>query len=149
MDRMKLFTAVCLVLVGGAASWAQDFDVVIRRDPKDAEALNNRCWTRAATGDLQGALADCNLALQNNPGLSDAFDSRGLVNLKLGRTADAIKDYTDAIQRNPRSSSSLFGRGIATRKSGGDGTTDIAQAKSMNPNIAKEFAGYGVTECVP
>lgn len=127
----------------------QDFDVVIRRDPRDAEALNNRCWTRAATGDLQGALADCNLALQIDPGLSDALDSRGLVNLKLGRTAEAIKDYTDAIQRNPRSSSSLFGRGVAARKSGGDGATDIALAKSMNPNIAKEFAGYGVTECVP
>ncbi|MCP3388285.1 caspase family protein [Bradyrhizobium sp. CCGB12] len=127
----------------------QDFDVVIRRAPRDGEALNNRCWTRAATGDLQGALADCNLALQVNPGLSDALDSRGLVNLKLGRTTEAIKDYTDAIQRNPRSSSSLFGRGVATRKSGGDGATDIAQAKSMNPDIAKEFAGYGVTECVP
>jgi tetratricopeptide (TPR) repeat protein len=131
------------------ASAMQDFDAVLGRAPKDAEALNNRCWTRAATGDLQGALADCNLALQVNPGLSDAFDSRGLVNLKLGRTADAIKDYTDAIQRNPRSSSSLFGRGVATRKSGGDGGTDIAQAKSMDPNIAREFAGYGVTECVP
>lgn len=127
----------------------QDFDVVIRRNSRDAEALNNRCWTRAATSDLPGALADCNLALQIDPGLSDALDSRGLVNLKLGRTAEAIKDYTDAIQRNPRSSSSLFGRGIATRKSGGDGAIDIAQAKSMNPDIAKEFAGYGVTECVP
>lgn len=127
----------------------QDFDVVIRRDPRDAEALNNRCWTRAASGDLLGALADCNLALQSDPGLSDALDSRGLVNLKLGRTAEAIKDYTDAIQRNPRSSSSLFGRGVAARRSGGDGTTDIALAKSMNPDIAKEFAGYGVTACVP
>ena len=127
----------------------QDFDAVIRLAPGDAQALNNRCWVRAATGDLQGALADCNLALQINPGLSDALDSRGLVNLGLGRTAEAIKDYTDAIQRNPRSSSSLFGRGIAVRRSGGDGATDIAQAKSMNPDIAKEFAGYGVTECVP
>jgi len=127
----------------------QDFDVVIRKNPRDAQALNNRCWTRAATGDLQWALTDCNLALQIDPGLSDAFDSRGLVNLKLGRNAEAIKDYTDAIQRNPRSSSSLFGRGIATRKSGGDGATDIASAKSMNPDIAKEFAGYGVLECTP
>ena len=127
----------------------QDFDAVIRLDPRDGEALNNRCWTRAATGDLQGALADCNLALQVDPGLSDALDSRGLVNLKLGRTAEAIKDYTDAIQRNPRSSSSLFGRGVVTRKSGGDGSADIALAKSMDPNIAKEFAGYGVTECMP
>lgn len=127
----------------------KDFDAVIGRSPQDAEALNNRCWTRAATGDLQGALADCDQALRIDPGLSDALDSRGLVNLKLGRNAEAIKDYTDAIQRNPRSSSSLFGRGIATRRGGGDGTTDIAQAKSMNPDIASEFAGYGVTECKP
>ncbi|MBR0986878.1 caspase family protein [Bradyrhizobium liaoningense] len=133
----------------GYALAMQDFDLVIRKNPRDGEALNNRCWTRAATGDLQGALADCNLALQIDPGLSDALDSRGLVNLKLGRTAEAIKDYTDAIQRNPRSSSSLFGRGIATRRSGGDGATDIASAKSMNPDIAKEFAGYGVSECIP
>jgi len=81
--------------------------------------------------------------------LTDALDSRGLVNLKLGKTADAIRDYSDAIQRNPRASSSLFGRGIATKRSGGDGAKDIALAKSLDPNIAKEFAGYGVTECVP
>ena len=89
------------------------------------------------------------MALQIDPGLSDALNSRGLVNLKLGRSAEAIRDYTDAIQRDPRSSSSLFGRGIAKRKSGGDGAMDIALAKSMDPNIAKEFVGYGVTECTP
>jgi tetratricopeptide (TPR) repeat protein len=126
-----------------------DFDAVLNLDPKQAEALNNRCWTRAATGDLQAALADCGQALQINPGLTDALDSRGLVNLKLGKTADAIRDYSDAIQRNPHASSSLFGRGIATKRSGGDGAKDIALAKSLDPNIAKEFAGYGVTECVP
>jgi uncharacterized caspase-like protein len=62
-----------------------DFDAVVRLAPKYAEALNNRCWTRAITGDLQGAFSDCNLALQIDPGLTDALDSRGLVNLKLGR----------------------------------------------------------------
>ncbi|WP_284264619.1 caspase family protein [Bradyrhizobium iriomotense] len=126
-----------------------DFDAVLGLDPKDAEALNNRCWTRAAIGDLQSALADCDQALQIDPGLTDALDSRGLVNLKLGKTTEAIKDYSDAIQRNPRASSSLFGRGIATKRSGGDGAKDIALAKSLDPNIAKEFAGYGVTECAP
>jgi hypothetical protein len=59
-----------------------------------------------------------------------------------------VKDYSASIQGNPKSSSSLFGRGIAQR-SGGDGSLDIAIAKSMDPNIAKEFARYGVTECVP
>jgi tetratricopeptide (TPR) repeat protein len=127
----------------------QDFDAAIRRNPRDAQALNNRCWVRAAIGDLQAALADCDRALQLNPGLPDTLDSRGLVNLKLGKTAEAVKDYSASIQGNPKSSSSLFGRGIATQRSGGDGSLDIAVAKSMDPNIAKEFARYGVTECVP
>jgi hypothetical protein len=41
----------------------------------------------------------------------------------------------------------LFGRGLATRRSGGDGSSDISLAKSMDPNIAREFASYGVNEC--
>jgi hypothetical protein len=33
-----------------------NFDELIRRDPGDPEALNNRCWARAITGDLDNAL---------------------------------------------------------------------------------------------
>jgi tetratricopeptide (TPR) repeat protein len=127
----------------------EDFDEVVRLSPKDAEAYNNRCWTRAAIGDLQPALKDCNEALRLNPGLVDALDSRGLVNLKLGKTEDAIKDYSDALSNNPRSVSSLFGRGLAKQRSGADGSFDLNMAKSTDPGIVKEFAGYGVSECSP
>jgi uncharacterized caspase-like protein len=127
---------------------AQDFNEVIRLNPKDFEARNNRCWTLAAVGDLQSALKDCNEALQLNPGFADAQDSRGLVNLKLGKLADAIEDYSNSLQKSPRSISSLFGRGIATKRTGGDGAADLDLAQSMDQNIAREFAGYGVTECI-
>jgi tetratricopeptide (TPR) repeat protein len=127
----------------------QDFDEVIRLNPKDFEAHNNRCWTLAAIDNLQPALEDCDEALRLNPGFVDAFDSRGLVNLKLGKTSDAIRDYSEALQKNPRSASSLFGRGVAKRRSGEDGSFDLRMAKSLDPGIAKEFAGYGVTECSP
>jgi tetratricopeptide (TPR) repeat protein len=127
----------------------EDFDEVIRINPKDAEAYNNRCWTLAAIGDLQSALRDCNDALRLDPGLVDALDSRGLVNLKLGKTSDAIADYSDALSNNPRSVSSLFGRGVAKQRSGADGSSDLSMAKSMDPGIVKEFAGYGIGECSP
>jgi caspase domain-containing protein/tetratricopeptide repeat protein len=125
-----------------------DFDEVIRLHP-DGETYNNRCWTRAALGDLQGALKDCDEALRLKPGLAIALDSRGLVDLKLGRNADAIKDYSASIDKDPRSVSSLFGRGLATKQSGGDGTPDLELAKSMDANIGREFASYGVNECSP
>ena len=39
----------------GAYSLAiKDFDDTLRINTKDVEALNNRCWTRAVVGDLQG-----------------------------------------------------------------------------------------------
>jgi tetratricopeptide (TPR) repeat protein len=103
----------------------------------------------AAIGDLQPALKDCNEALRLDPGRADALDSRGLVNLKLGRNAESIKDYSEALEKNSLSVSSLFGRGIAKQRSGADGTLDLGKAKSMDPNITSEFAGYGITECAP
>ncbi len=134
---------------GAYALAAQDFGNAIRLNAADADSYNNRCWTRAALGDLQAALQDCNMALQLDPGLAVALDSRGLVNLKLGNYAAAIRDYSQSIERNPRSVSSLFGRGVATRRSGGDGSADLSLAKSMDPNITREYAGYGISECAP
>ena len=128
---------------------AKDFDETIRLDPRDAEAYNNRCWIRAAVGDLRQALGDCNEALRLKPDLFDALDSRGLVNLKLGNNVDAISDYSASLQINPRSVSSLFGRGIAMKRSGGNGSFDLALAKSMDQGIGREFAGFGVNECSP
>jgi tetratricopeptide (TPR) repeat protein len=123
-----------------------DFDEVIKQHP-DSETYNNRCWTRAAVGDLDGALKDCNEALRLKPGLGIALDSRGLVDLKLGRNADAIRDYSASIDSDQRSVSSLFGRGLATMRNGGDGSFDVKLAKSMDSNIGREFASYGVNDC--
>lgn len=127
---------------------ARDFDAVIKLSPKDAEAFNNRCWTRAAIDDLPAALADCDEALRIAPGAADALDSRGLVYLKMGRTADAIRDYGEALKINPQSASSLFGRGVARMREGADGEPDLALARKIDPGIVKEFAGYGVSECL-
>jgi caspase domain-containing protein/tetratricopeptide repeat protein len=132
----------------GAFSLAiKDFDEVIGSSPKDVEAHNNRCWANAAGGDLQLGLKDCNEALRLRPGFADALDSRGLIYLKLGRNADAIADYSAALETNPRQVSSLFGRGIAKKRSKVDGAADLSLAKSLDPDIAKEFAKYDVSEC--
>jgi cytochrome c-type biogenesis protein CcmH/NrfG len=124
----------------------KDFDSSLRLNPKDVEALNNRCWARGVTGDLRAALKDCNEALRLRPNFVDALDSRGLVNLKSGMTKNAIADYDAALKINPRLTSSLYGRGVAKQRNGAasEGDLDIANAKAMDPNIAKEYANYGV-----
>lgn len=123
-----------------------DFTEVIRRDPKHAGALNDRCWVRALVGELPEALKDCNAALAAAPKYPDALDSRGLVYLKLGKLTNAIVDYDAALALDPKHASALYGRGIAKRRNG-DSTgadDDIAAAKAITPTIADEFAGYGI-----
>jgi Flp pilus assembly protein TadD len=124
----------------------KDFDDSLRLNPKDVEAFNNRCFTRTVVGDLPAALKDCNEALRLRPNFVDALDSRGLVNLKSGQIKNAIADFDAALRINPKLTSSLYGRGLAKRRNGAvsEGDLDIANAKAMDPNIAKEFAEYGV-----
>jgi len=123
-----------------------DFNNSLRLNPKDVEAFNNRCWARTVIGDLQAALKDCNEALRLRPNFVDALDSRGLVNLKSGQTKNAIADFDAALRINPRLTSSLYGRGLAKKRNGSisEGDLDIANAKAMDPNIARDFADYGV-----
>ena len=68
------------------------------------------------------------------------------VNLKSGQTKNAIADFDAALKINPRLTSSLYGRGLAKKRNGSiaEGDLDINNAKAMDPNIAKEFADYGV-----
>jgi AsmA-like C-terminal region/AsmA family len=134
-----------LAVHGHYSSAIKDFDDVIRLRPLDAEAFNNRCWARAIIGDLQSALNDCNAALQLHPGYADAFDSRAMVNLKSGQPGKAVADYDAALRIDPKRANSLYGRGLAKIKADvAGGNLDIAKAKSIQANIAEEFAGYGI-----
>jgi hypothetical protein len=147
-DKVAYYKRGQVYAAKGAFSLAiKDFDEVIGNNPRDAEAYNNRCWTNAAGGDLQLGLKDCNEALRLRPGLADALDSRGLIYLKLGRNEDAIADYSAALETNPRQVSSLFGRGIAKKRSKAEAAADLSLARSLDPDIAREFAKYGVSEC--
>ncbi len=123
-----------------------DFSVAISANPQDAEALNNRCWLRMATGDLGNARQDCDTALKLRPGFVDTLDSRGLTHLKSGRYRDAITDFDAALKSNPQLTSSLYGRGLARKQSGAaaEGERDIASAKAMDPNIVAEFEQIGL-----
>jgi tetratricopeptide (TPR) repeat protein len=131
---------------GNFAEAIKNLDDVIRFNPADPEALNNRCWARAIVGDLNNALRDCNQALAIRPRYADALDSRGFVNLKLGRPDNAIEDYDSALTVDPKRASSLFGRGIARTRRGDTaaGNNDIGAAKSLQAGIADEFSRYGI-----
>ena len=123
-----------------------DFSEAIKLDPKHARALSNRCWTQAIIGaELKRALADCNESLRLNNKDDNTFDSRGFTYLKLGDWERAIADYDKALSFYRRRAWSLYGRGWAKLKKGDkSGEADIAAAKAITPDIAEQFAAYGV-----
>lgn len=139
-------TAQQLTRSGNFAEAIKNLDDVIRFNPADPEALNNRCWARAIVGDLNNAMRDCNQALAIRPRYADALDSRGFVNLKLGRADNAVEDYDAALSVDPKRASSLYGRGIARTRRGDTaaGNSDIGAAKSLQAGIADEFSRYGI-----
>jgi tetratricopeptide (TPR) repeat protein len=105
------------------------------------------CWDRAAIGELEQAVADCNEALRNTPGDAWALQSRGFTYLKLGRYAEALADYDAALAKNPRMEEALYGRGRAKQLAGLDGgsaAADIAEARRIDPNVAEDLAARGL-----
>lgn len=122
------------------------FDEILLMQPKNIQALNNRCWVNAMLNELSAATKDCDDALRLQPNFLDALDSRGLVKLKGGKPREAITDYDAALKIQANKASSLFGRGMAKKRSGNaaGGDADIARARTINPRIADEFASYGI-----
>ena len=131
------------------AKYARDIardDKIIRRNPKNASAYNERCWARAVLGQLQQALADCEEALRLGPVDAETLDSRGFTYLKLGRLEDAIADYDAALRLDPKQAESLYGRGMAyiAQNNQAFGQRDIAAAKKRDPGITKKFREFNM-----
>jgi tetratricopeptide (TPR) repeat protein len=122
-----------------------------RQDARLAEALNERCWARALSGqDLPKALDDCNASLRLTAKTSAAgarvLNSRGLVRLRLGDYDKSVADYDESLKLNAKDPWSLYGRGIdkARRGKTTEGQADLAAATALWPQIADAFQKHGI-----
>jgi tetratricopeptide (TPR) repeat protein len=124
-----------------------DYNQAIKLKADFAAAFDNRCWARAVVGILKPALADCNQALRLMPKNAATLDSRGFVYLKMSQFDAAVSDYDAALRINPKRAFALYGRGLARLKNGdAAGESDLAAAKALQPDIAEEYARYGMQE---
>ena len=98
-------------------------------------------------GVLKPALADCSQALRLTPRNAATLDSRGFIYLKMSQFDAAVSDYDAALRFNPKRAFPLYGRGLARLKNGDTaGESDMAAAKALQPDIAEEYARYGLQE---
>ncbi len=83
-----------------------DYTEAIRLDPRNAEALNNRAWTKYIAGRPSDALTDADAALRIARDKAYIWDTRGHINEALGQKQSAISDYRKAIELDPNLKSS-------------------------------------------
>jgi tetratricopeptide (TPR) repeat protein len=124
-----------------------NYDAALKLDPDMGLAYNNRCLIRAITGkDLVAGLQDCDTAQKLMPLNIDVRITRGFIYLKLGDPRLAMKEYNDALDVDPNRPLALYGRGIARIMVGEtrEGEGDKAAALTLDPEIADQFAVYGL-----
>ncbi|URD60723.1 DUF3857 domain-containing protein [Sphingomonas sp. KRR8] len=132
---------------GRSTELVQLLDAYVARHPRDATALNQRCWAKATHNiSMNTALDDCESSLKLRPNSPATLDSRGFVRLRLGQNAAAISDYDAALKLAPKMEASLYGRAIAKARLGdmAGARADLALARSQNGEVEKRFQGYGI-----
>lgn len=123
-----------------------DYGSAIEIDPGMGLAYNNRALSRAIAGaDLVAALGDSDQALKLLPLNLEVRDTRGFIYLKLGDPALALAEYNAALTIDPNRALSLYGRGLARIRMGdAAGKGDQEAALTINPEVANDFAIYGL-----
>lgn len=124
-----------------------DYSEAIRLEPNMPRAYGNRCLIRAITGNAPKlALADCDHALKLAPDSLDTRETLGFIHLKMGDPDTALAEYDIALKANPNRALALYGRGLALIAKGqmALGEASKAAAKSIMPDVEKEFSMYGL-----
>jgi serine/threonine protein kinase len=92
----NFYQGVCAFRRGRYADAEACFRVCVALAPGRPECYHNRALARAALGQAEGALADCDRALSLVPDFAPALLNRGLLHLSGGRPAAARADLLRA-----------------------------------------------------
>jgi len=116
-------------------------------DLATADALNQRCWTRAMlNSELTQALQDCDRAIDLDEEQAKYFDSRAWVRLRQSQWRSALADFDRALKLDDKLASPHYGRGIALGKLGdaAGAQSALAAARERRPEIDQEAGRYGL-----
>ncbi len=122
----------------------RDYSDAIRLKPS-AQSLISRGRCYFAITRFGDAIADYDEALRLEPRSELAYFNRATARVRLKEYEAAAADYDSALEIK-NSSISLFGRGVAKRHRGdiAGGDADIAAAKALDPDVAREMAGLKI-----
>jgi len=112
------------------------YSQLIKKNPRDYRALNNRGNEYEKRGHHDLAIADYNRCIEIRPDFVIVYINRGNAYQKAGDYEKALRDYSRAIELKPRSDMAYNNRGFHKMLMGDlDGSErDIRTALEISPN---------------
>ncbi len=129
----------------GFAASDREANGIIVIDPFTANAYTSRGLARYRKGDVDGAIADYELAIQINPGLAAAYLNRGNTRYGKGDRDGALADWNHALRIDPRHYQAYNNRGVlrADLLDIDGALADFNQAIALNPRLAEAYYHRG------
>lgn len=136
-EEVKAVVTACTALIQSGTLGSEDL----------ASAYEERGFAYENQKNSTRAIANYTDAIrlfpQNNDNalLAVIFVIRGKAYRQQKDHARAMTDFSEAIRLDPKYASAYYGRGLAETSLGrkANGAADIARAKAINPDIAKDF----------
>lgn len=125
-----------------------EYDVVIKFNPRNAQAFGMRGYAKMLNRDTDGAISDYTAAIKfspNVPGIETAYNNRGTAYQYRGDHINAFNDFDKAISINPKYASPYNGRAVIFESRGkiNEALADFNKAITLNPALTPAYAGRG------
>lgn len=120
---------------GDAKGAIASYTEALEKNPKYAQALNNRGLAYASLKEYGFALSDYDNCLALPEPFAEAYYNRGVAHLHLDHKGAAVLDFTEALKLNPKYLRALVGRGLAFSAGGdrGSALADLRKALETAP----------------
>lgn len=133
---------------GDLRSAMTELDLAVEQNPKNNYAYFLRGEIKIIMRDLEGALADTEMALRLAPkvtGVEKVYSNRGVILQFNGRDDEALADFEKAIAINPNYSPPHNGRGVILQKKGkqNEALSEFNKAIELDPRGAAAYIGRG------
>lgn len=115
------------------------------KNPRVAEAYNNRGFAFGLLRRFHAAIADFDTAINLNPKYAIAFNNRAVAYRMLGKEDAAIKDFEAAIEIDPDYLEAVLGKAISHRNLGDYASAhdSLDRAIKMNPKYGPTYRNKG------